>query len=88
MNYIMNHERRPLCSLTSSMVESYPLQLCLSQADPGPVSTLERTVDITQHVEIVTSASDQIEQYISEAEAEAQPSFFAPNSLTTSHLIV
>ena len=32
---------------------------------------------ITQHVEILTSAKDQIEHYISNAEAEAQPSSFA-----------
>ena len=32
---------------------------------------------ITQHVEILTSAKDQIEFYISKAEAEAQPSSFA-----------
>ena len=32
---------------------------------------------ITQHVEILTSAKDQIEHYISKAEAEAQPSSFA-----------
>ena len=34
---------------------------------------------ITQHVEVLTSAKDQIEHYISkaEAEAEAQPSSFA-----------
>ena len=32
---------------------------------------------ITQHVEILTSAKDQIEYYISKAEAEAQPSSFA-----------
>ena len=31
---------------------------------------------ITQHVEILTSAKDQIEHYISKAEAEAQPSSF------------
>ena len=31
---------------------------------------------ITQHVEIVTSVKDQIEHYISKAEAEAQPSSF------------
>ena len=32
---------------------------------------------IVQHVEILTSAKDQIEHYISKAEAEAQPSSFA-----------
>ena len=32
---------------------------------------------ISQHVEILTSAKDQIEHYISKAEAEAQPSSFA-----------
>ena len=32
---------------------------------------------ITQHVEILTSAKDQIEHYINKAEAEAQPSSFA-----------
>ena len=32
---------------------------------------------IAQHVEILTSAKDQIEHYISKAEAEAQPSSFA-----------
>ena len=32
---------------------------------------------ITQHVEILTSAKDQIEHYISKAEAEAEPSSFA-----------
>ena len=32
---------------------------------------------ITQHVEVLTSAKDQIEHYISKAEAEAQPSSFA-----------
>ena len=31
---------------------------------------------ITQHVEVLTSAKDQIEHYISNAEAEAQPSSF------------
>ena len=31
----------------------------------------------TQHVEVLTSAKDQIEHYISKAEAEAQPSSFA-----------
>ena len=32
---------------------------------------------ITQHVEVLTSAKDQIEHYISKGEAEAQPSSFA-----------
>ena len=32
---------------------------------------------ITQHVEVLTSAKDQIEHYIGKAEAEAQPSSFA-----------
>ena len=32
---------------------------------------------ITQHVEVLTSAKDQIEHYISKAEAEAQPNSFA-----------
>ena len=32
---------------------------------------------ITQHVEVLTSAKDQIEHYISKAEAKAQPSSFA-----------
>ena len=32
---------------------------------------------ITQHVEVLTSAKEQIEHYISKAEAEAQPSSFA-----------
>ena len=32
---------------------------------------------ITQHVEILTSAKDQIEHYMSKAEAESQPSSFA-----------
>ena len=32
---------------------------------------------ITQHVEVLTSAKDQIDHYISKAEAEAQPSSFA-----------
>ena len=32
---------------------------------------------IAQHVEVLTSAKDQIEHYISKAEAEAQPSSFA-----------
>ena len=32
---------------------------------------------ITQHVEVLTSAKDQIEHYISKAKAEAQPSSFA-----------
>ena len=32
---------------------------------------------ISQHVEVLTSAKDQIEYYISKAEAEAQPSSFA-----------
>ena len=32
---------------------------------------------ISQHVEVLTSAKDQIEHYISKAEAEAQPSSFA-----------
>ena len=32
---------------------------------------------ITQHVEVLTSAKDQIEHYISKSEAEAQPSSFA-----------
>ena len=32
---------------------------------------------ITQHVEVLTSVKDQIEHYISKAEAEAQPSSFA-----------
>ena len=44
----LDHEPREKASVFLDLIHGriLPLQLCLSRADPGPVSTLERTVDI------------------------------------------
>ena len=77
----LHHEQREKGSVFLDLVygRMLPLATVFVTSRPWASEYLREKYGhrITQHVEILTSAKDQIAHYISKAEAEAQPSSFA-----------
>ena len=77
----VDHEPREKASVFLDLIHGrvLPLATVFVTSRPWASEHLRENCGyrITQHVEILTSAKDQIEHYISKAEAEAQPSSFA-----------
>ena len=77
----LDHEPRDKASVFLDLIHGriLPLATVFITSRPWASEHLRENCGhrITQHVEILTSAKDQIEHYISKAEAEAQPSSFA-----------
>ena len=77
----LDHEPRQKPSVFLNLIHGriLPLATVFVTSRPWASEHLRENCEdrITQHVEILTSAKDQIEHYISKAEAEAQPSLFA-----------
>ena len=77
----LNHEPREKGSVFLDLIHGriLPLATVFVTSRPWASEHLRENCEhrITQHVEVLTSAKDQIEHYISKAEAEAQPSSFA-----------
>ena len=77
----LDHVPREKASVFLDLIHGriLPLATVLVTSRPWASEHLRENCEdrITQHVEILTSAKDQIEHYISKAEAEAQPSSFA-----------
>ena len=77
----LDHEPREKASVFLDLIHGriLPLATVFITSRPWASEHLRKNYEhqITQHVEILTSAKDQIEHYISKAEAEAQPSSFA-----------
>ena len=77
----LDHEPREKSSVFLELIHgrNLPLATVFVTSRPWASEYLRENCGhrITQHVEILTSAKDQIEHYISKAEAEAQPSSFA-----------
>ena len=77
----LNHERRENASVFLDLIHGriLPHATVFVTSRPWASEHLRENCrhTITQHVEVLTSAKDQIEHYISKAEAEAQPSSFA-----------
>ena len=77
----LDHEPREKASVFLNLIHGriLPLATVFVTSRPWASEHLRQNCEhrITQHVEILTSAKDQIEHYISKAEAEAQPSSFA-----------
>ena len=77
----LDHEPREKASVFLDLIhgEILPLATVFVTSRPWASEHLRENCGhrISQHVEVLTSAKDQIEHYISKAEAEAQPSSFA-----------
>ena len=77
----LDHEPREKASVFLDLIHGkiLPFTTVFVTSRPWASKHLRENCEdrITQHVEILTSAKDQIEHYISKAEAEAQPSSFA-----------
>ena len=77
----LDHEPREKASVFLDLIHGriLPLATVFVTSRPWASKYLRENCGhrITQHVEVLTSAKDQIEHYISKAEAEAQPSSFA-----------
>ena len=77
----LDHEPREKASVFLELIRGriLPFATVLVTSRPWASEHLRENCGrrITQHVEVLTSARDQIEHYISKAEAEAQPSSFA-----------
>ena len=77
----LDHEPREKPSVFLDLIHGRILPLATVFVTSRPWASEHLRVNcehrITQHVEILTSAKDQIEHYISKAEAEARPSSFA-----------
>ena len=77
----LDHEPREKTSVFLDLIHGriLPLATVFVTSRPWASEYLRENCGhrITQHVEVLTSAKDQIEHYISKAEAEAQPSSFA-----------
>ena len=77
----LDHEPREKASVFLDLIHGriLPLATVFVTSRPWASEHLRENYEhrITQHVEVLTSAKDQIEHYISKAEAEAQPSSFA-----------
>jgi len=77
----LDHEPREKASVFLNLIHGriLPLATVFVTSRPWASENLRENCEdrITQHVEILTSAKDQIEHYINKAEAEAQPSSFA-----------
>ena len=77
----LDHEPREKASVFLDLILGRILPLATVFVTSRPWASEHLRVNcedrITQHVEILTSAKDQIEHYVSKAEAEAQPSSFA-----------
>ena len=76
----LDHELREKASVFLDLIHGriLPLATVFVTSRPWASEHLRENseLQITQHVEVLTSAKDQIEHYISKAEAEAQPSSF------------
>ena len=81
LHHELHHELREKASVFLDLIQGrvLPLATVFVTSRPWASEHLRENCEyrITQHVEILTSAKDQIEHYISKAEAEAQPSSFA-----------
>ena len=77
----LDHESREKDSVFLNLIHGriLPLATVFVTSQPWASEHLRENCEhrITQHVEVLTSAKDQIEHYISKAEAEAQASSFA-----------
>ena len=77
----LDHEPREKASVFLDLIHGriLPLATVFITSRPWASEHLRKNYEhqITQHVEILTSAKHQIEHYISKAEAESQPSSFA-----------
>ena len=77
----LDHELREKASVFLDLIHGriLPLATVFVISRPWASEHIRENCEhrITQHVEILTSAEDQLEHYISKAEAEAQPSSFA-----------
>ena len=77
----LDHEPREKASVFLDLIHGriLPLATVFITSRPWASEHLRENCGhrISQHVEVLTSAKDQIEHYISKAEAEAQPSSFA-----------
>ena len=77
----LDHEPREKASVFLDLIHGriLPLATVFVTSRPWASEHLRENCGhrITQHVEVLTSAKDQIEHYISKAEANAQPSSFA-----------
>ena len=77
----LDHEPREKASVFLNLIHGriLPLATVFVTSRPWASEHLRENCGhrISQHVEVLTSAKDQIEYYISKAEAEAQPSSFA-----------
>ena len=77
----LDHQPREMASVFLDLIHGriLPLATVFVTSRPWASENLRENCEhrITQHVEVLTSAKDQIEHYISKAEAEAQPSSFA-----------
>ena len=77
----LGHQPREMASVFLDLIHGrvLPLVTVFVTSRPWASENLRENCEyrITQHVEILTSAKDQIEQYISKAKAEMQPSSFA-----------
>ena len=77
----LDHQPREKASVFLDLIHGriLPLATVFVTSRPWASEHLRENCEhrIAQHVEVLTSAKDQIEHYISKAEAEAQPSSFA-----------
>ena len=77
----LDHQPREMASVFLDLIHGriLPLATVFVTSRPWASEHLRENCEhrITQHVEILTSAKDQIEHYISKAEAELQPTSFA-----------
>ena len=77
----LDHEPREKASVFLDLIHGgiLPLATVFVTSRPWASEHLRQNCGhrISQHVEVLTSAKDQIEHYISKAEAEAQPNSFA-----------
>ena len=77
----LDHEPREKASVFLDLIHGriLPLATVFITSRPWASKHLRENCGhrITQHVEVLTSAKDQIEHYISKAEAESQPTSFA-----------
>ena len=77
----LDHEPREKASVFLDLIHGriLPLATVFITSRPWASEHLRENCEhrMTQHVEVLTSAKDQIEHYISKGEAEAQPSSFA-----------
>ena len=85
----LDHEPREKASVFLDLIHGRILPLATVFVTSRPwASEHFREHQITQHVEILTSAKDQVTDYISKAEAKVQSSSLPPNSPSTSQLIL